>query len=136
MKKTIIISTLIFSAQMLFSQGSTDSNSVATTSKTTIIKDNRIDKLNESYKSTYSLKGFRVQIYSGNKRQPANQARSTFLRVHPKTKAHLNYEQPYYKVRVGDFRTKIEALKYKNGITDEFPNCFIVRDEIDINELD
>ena len=136
MKKTIIISTLIFSAQMLFSQGSTDSNSVATTSKTTIIKDNRIDKLNESYKSTYSLKGFRVQIYSGNKRQPANQARSSFLRVHPKTKAHLNYEQPNYKVRVGDFRTKIEALKYKNGITDEFPNCFIVRDEIDINELD
>ena len=134
MKKILIL--LIFSVQALFSQEVVDSNIVSTPSKTTVIKDSRIDKLNKTYQSTYKLKGFRVQIYSGNKRQPANQARSTFLRVHPKTKAHLNYEQPYYKVRVGDFRTKIEALKYKHGITDEFPNCFIVRDEIDIKELD
>ena len=55
--------------------------------------------------------------------------------MHPKTKAHLNYKQPYYKVRVGDFKTKLEALKYKNFIIKEFPNCFIVKDQIDINEL-
>ena len=135
MKNTLLISLLIFSIQIVFAQEVTDSTSVKK-STTTTIKDNRIDKLNEAYTSTYQLKGYRVQIYSGNKRQPANQARSTFLRVHPKTKAHLTYIQPHYKVRVGDFRTKIEALKYKNRILKEFPNCFIVSDQIDINELD
>ena len=126
MKKITIAGILNLFFLCSFAQEKSDSDSLSF-----IIKDKRIDKLNETYK----LIGYRIQIYSGNKRQPANQARSTFLRSHPKTKAHLDYEQPYYKVRVGDFKTKLEALKYKNGITDEFPNCFIVRDEIDVNEL-
>lgn len=134
MKKILLIVALCFSCQLLFSQENIDSN-IVTSKIDNTIKDPRIDKLNESYTESYQLKGFRVQIYSGNKRQPANQARSKFLRVHPKTKAHLDYEQPYYKVRVGDFKTKLEALKYKNFIAKEFPNCFIVKDEIDINEL-
>jgi len=104
-------------------------------SLTTVIKDSRVDKLNETYKNSYKLKGFRVQIYSGNKKQPANQARSTFLRLYRKKIAHMDYEQPYYKVRVGDFRTKLEALNFKNELTKHFPNCFIVNDEIDIEEL-
>ena len=136
MKNLLIISLILFSSRITFSQEAIDSNSINPTLTIKVIKDNRIDELNNVYKSTYELIGYRVLIYSGNKKQPANQARSTFLRVHPKTKAHLDYEQPNYKVRVGDFRTKLEALKYKKGITNEFPNCFIVKDQIDINELD
>ena len=129
MKKLILVSILSFSIQPLFSQ---ENNS---DSLTTIVKDHRIDKLNETYKASYHLKGYRIQIHSGNKKQPANQARSTFLRVYSKKKAHLDYEQPYFKVRVGDFKTKIEALKFKKELTKHFPNCFIVNDEIDINEV-
>lgn len=120
---------------MSFSQGESGADSVKI-KKTTVIKDSRIDKLNETYISSFKLMGYRIQIYSGNKKQPANQSRSAFLRVYKKKKAHLNYEQPYYKVRVGDFKTKIEALKFKNNLTNHFPNCFIVNDEIDIKEID
>ncbi len=133
MKFIIIGISLLCSSQIAFSQEQTDSLAQNKTEK--IIKDNRVDKLGETYKATFKLIGYRVQIHSGNKRQPANQARASFLRVHPKTKAHLDYEQPYYKVRVGDFKTKLEALKYKNFIAEEFPNSFIVKDEIDPNEL-
>ena len=136
MKNLLIISLILFSSRITFSQEAIDSNSINPTLTIKVIKDNRIDELNNVYKSTYELIGYRVLIYSGNKKQPANQARSTFLRVHPKTKAHLDYEQPNYKVRVGDFRTKLEALKYKKEIIDEVPNCFITKDKIDINELD
>ncbi|MDG1475801.1 MAG: SPOR domain-containing protein [Vicingaceae bacterium] len=121
----------LFTCQSIFCQAKSDSLQ----KKTTVIKDSRIDILGETYKATYTLKGYRVQIHSGNKRQPANQTRASFLRVHPKTKAHLDYEQPYYKVRVGDFKTKMEALKYKKFISKEFPNSFIVSDDIEINEL-
>ncbi|MCB0401474.1 MAG: SPOR domain-containing protein [Flavobacteriales bacterium] len=96
-----------------------------------IIKDSRIDKLNETYSSGFKLEGYRIQIYSGNKRQPAKDARLAFSRIYRKTEAYEVYEQPYYKVRVGDFKTKIEALKFKNDLTKHFPNCFIVRDEIE-----
>jgi hypothetical protein len=136
MKNILIIATLLFSCQLIFAQENTDTNSIQLKTNVTVHKDNRIEELNKTFSTTFSLKGFRIQIYSGNKRQPANQARATFLKAHPKTKAHLNYDQPYYKVRVGDFRTKLEAFKYKNVIAHEFPNCFIVKDELDINELD
>ncbi len=130
MKKLILIGVLGFSFQVLFAQekGSIDSLS-------NVVKDKRIDKLNETYKSSYELKGYRIQIYSGNKKQPANQARSTFSRLYRKKKAHMKYEQPYYKVRVGDFRTKLEALKFKNELIKHFPNCFIVKGEIDVDEI-
>jgi len=127
MKKLILVTILSFSLQLIFGQN--------TDSLTTIVKDKRIDQLNETYKSTYKLIGYRVQIYSGNKRQPANQARSTFSKIYKKKKAHMDYEQPYYKVRVGDFKTKIEALNFKNDLTKHFPNCFIVKDEIDVKEI-
>jgi len=128
MKSFILTLCICCSTQMLFSQENSDSLSET-------INDKRIDALEERYKSTFKLKGYRIQIHSGNKRQPANQARASFSRVHPKTKAHLNYEQPYYKVRVGDFKTKLEALKYKTFIIKEFPNSFIVKDKIDVSEL-
>ena len=135
-KNISTICTVIFFSQAVYSQGNSDTNTVQQNDNITVIQDNRIDELNKNHTATFELKGFRVQIYSGNKKQPANQARATFLKVHPKTKAHLHYYQPYYRVRVGDFKTKLEALKYKNEIASEFPNCFIVRDKIDIEELD
>lgn len=131
MKEILLASVCIFFTSLAYSQDST----ITKKTNTTVIKDSRINQLNTTHASKYKLSGFRVQIYSGNKKQPANQARSIFLRSHPKTKAHLNYEQPYYKVRVGDFRTKLEALKYKNGLVQDFPNCFIVKDDIDIDEV-
>ena len=132
MKRFIFALSICCASQLVFSQENSDS---LKTRSSKVIKDSRIDALGETYKSTFKLKGYRVQIHSGNKRQPANQARASFSRIHPKTKAHLDYEQPYYKVRVGDFKTKLEALKYKNFIIKEFPNSFIVKDEIDASEL-
>jgi SPOR domain len=131
MKKIFSLIILCFSSHLVMLSQEVSNND----SLTSVIKDNRLDKLNETYTKSYKLKGYRVQIYSGNKRQPANQARSTFSRLYRKKKAHMDYEQPYYKVRVGDFRTKIEALNFKNDLIKHFPNCFIVNDEIDIEEL-
>ncbi|MDF1672699.1 MAG: SPOR domain-containing protein [Vicingaceae bacterium] len=101
---------------------------------TPTIKDSRINKLDAAYKSTYRLEGYRIQIFSGNKRQPAKEARLRFSRIYRKTKAHEIYEQPYFKVRVGDFKTKLEALKFKNELNKHFPNCFIVKDEIEFKD--
>ena len=134
MKKLFLVIILSFFSLFLFSQENT-SDSTLIKPSTTIIKDSRIDKLNETYTSSHKLKGFRVQIHSGQKKQLANQARLRFTRVYRKTKAHDTYEQPNFKVRVGDFKTKLEALKFKNELTKHFPNCYIVKDEIDISEL-
>lgn len=101
------------------------------TIKIEIVKDKRIDKLRMTYTSTFKLKGYRIQIYSGNKKQPARQARMQFSNLYRKIKAYEIYEQPYFKVRVGNFKTQIEALKFKNELVKHFPNCIIVKDELE-----
>ncbi len=99
--------------------------------KIEIVKDSRVDKLNESYTSTFKLEGYRIQIASDNKKQPAREARMEFSKIYRTIKAYEIYEQPYFKVRVGDFKTKIEALKFRNDLIKHFPNSFIVKDFIE-----
>lgn len=126
----ISIFTIFIIGKSIAQKNSNDS----TKSITPLIQDSRIAKLDAAYKSTYKLEGYRIQIFSGNKRQPAKDARLRFTRVYRKTKAHEVYEQPYFKVRVGDFKTKLEALKFKNELNKHFPNCFIVKDEIEFKD--
>ena len=121
---------LILSGLSTGQTNGTDSTT-ATVSSIEIIQDSRINKLDKEYVNTYKLKGYRVQIFSGDKKQPARQARLKFTKLYRKTKAYERYEQPNFKVRVGDFKTKIEALKFKNKLVDHFPNAFIVEDEIE-----
>ncbi|MCO6499162.1 MAG: SPOR domain-containing protein [Vicingus serpentipes] len=103
--------------------------------KLKIIQDNRIEQLNRTYTSLYQMEGYRIQIYSGNKKQPARQARLEFTQLYRDVKAHESYQQPYFKVRVGDFRTKLEALKFQKEVQVHFPNCYIVKDGIEVEEL-
>jgi hypothetical protein len=107
----------------------------STAYKTHTIQDYRIEKLSKNYSSVFQLSGYRIQIYSGNKKQPARQARLKFSQLHKNIKAHESYQQPNFKVRVGDFKTKLEALKFQKELLKYFPNCFIVKDDIDIEEL-
>ena len=49
--------------------------------------------------------GFRIQIYYGNEME-ARKFRNSFRRNFPKTKSYLKYEQPYWKVLVGNYLEK------------------------------
>jgi hypothetical protein len=60
------------------------------------------------------INGFRVQIFfdSGNNaRSKATAIRAEFIARNPDVGAYLSFQEPYFKVRVGDFRTRIEAEK-------------------------
>jgi len=104
-------------------------------SSITINKEHGIDQLIETHESSFKQEGYRIQIFQGNKKQPAREAKSRYISTHSKHKAHEVYQQPYFKVRVGDFRTKLEALKFQKELIPKFPNSFIVKDEIEIDEL-
>jgi hypothetical protein len=84
-----------------------------------------------------ALKGFRVQIYSGSNRIDANKIKADFLETYFGEKIYFDYKQPYYKVRIGDYRTKAEAQKmYQMLLLDpRFNGVLIVPDEINFPEL-
>jgi hypothetical protein len=79
------------------------------------------------------LMGFYVQICSesgSNSRERAENVRKTFLSKYPKVSAHVSFKEPNFRVRVGDFRTRAEARGFREEIQSEFPQGFVVKDEV------
>ena len=130
----LFILTVIFNFN-IFCQDNSISDSSNVISKVSVIKDAGIENVLQTYKSSYTLNGYRIQIFSDNKKQPARDEKARFLSSFNSVKAHEVYQQPFFKIRVGDFRTKLEAYKFQKEIQAQFPNSFIVKDEIDVEEL-
>lgn len=87
----------------------------------------------------YGMEGYRIQIYASsnrNAREESNKARAQFMSKFPNIVSYPLYAEPgYFKVRVGDFRTKIEAIKLFQSISKEFPEAYIVPDVINFPDL-
>ena len=95
----------------------------------------RIQALMKDYAATKQpLKGYRVQIFLGD-RTKAEETRRSFLVRHPDTPAYLDYLAPNFRVRVGDQRTKLEGEKLKQKLAVEFPGLYVVPCEIELPRL-
>lgn len=80
-----------------------------------------------------SISGYRIQIFfdSGiNSSDRAKQERDEFLFRFPDIQAYVSWKAPNYRVRVGDFRTRLEAEKALKSIIIDYPNAWIIKDEI------
>lgn len=131
----LIAFLLLLSSTYLFGQAEPINTPETKETNVKVIKDNRIDEMIQTYKSSYTLSGYRIQIFSDNKKQPSRDEKARFLSSFNSVKAHEVYQQPFFKIRVGDFRTKLEAYKFQKEIMAQFPNSFIVKDEIEIDQL-
>ena len=83
--------------------------------------------------------GYRVQIYSSNQQQTAK-AEALELETRLKDKinqtVYVQYLPPFWKVRLGDFRTYDEAKEYRKMFVQQYPelmgDTYIVRDKIQV----
>lgn len=76
------------------------------------------------------LSGFRVQIFSSLDRQIAYSEQLKFKTRYPETNTYISYTQPNYKLRVGDFRTRLEAEKLMNELKKYYDSLFIFSEMI------
>lgn len=85
------------------------------------------------------IPGYRIRIYSesgiGAKKEQ-QQVRARFLSLYPGLDAYNRYEEPFFKIYVGDCRTRSEALKLQDMIEKDFPNPFMVEDYINLKGSD
>lgn len=79
-------------------------------------------------KARNAMPGYRVQIFFGDNREEANAIKSDFLRIHPNMGAYMVYQQPNFKIRVGDFKTRMSAMELLSEVQTRFPMAFIVKD--------
>jgi hypothetical protein len=86
-------------------------------------------------KDLKGIKGYRVCIYynSGQEaRSRADHERSKFISRYEDVSSDKVFESPFWKVYVGNFRTKSEALRFREQIRFDYPSAFI-RDNITVN---
>lgn len=86
-----------------------------------------------------TIPGYRLQIFfeSGNySKAKALEVKTTFEEEYPGMKAYVSFNEPYYRVRVGDFKTKIEAVGFLKKILKVYPNAFEVKDRISFESIE
>jgi hypothetical protein len=76
--------------------------------------------------------GFRIQIMYTDVRDDVYKSKGTMYKEFPDLASYVEYEQPYYKLRLGDFKTRLEATYYLQQVVALYPGAFIVRDKIKI----
>ncbi len=102
--------------------------------KVIVHHDTKLHDLMTNYSNAYKLKPdkvFRVQIYFGIGRQARYTAQSVkrkFEQKHPNIQTVLVFEEPYFKVKVGDFDLKLDAEKLRNQLQHEYTSVFITED--------
>lgn len=118
-----------------------------TRGKLEIIKDSRIDTLiarrsaigkngGKAPGSGISAYGYRVQFFSGANRKDAFNAQNRFQRMHPELRTYISYKEPNFKVKGGDFRTRLEATKLVEELKGMFSPLFIISERINAPKLD
>jgi hypothetical protein len=92
-------------------------------------------KLMEQNSKLSGVPGYRIRIYSESgigAKEEQQRVRARFLSLFPDTDAYYRYDEPFFKVYVGDCRTRSQALKLYDRVAKSFPSAILVEDYINI----
>jgi hypothetical protein len=99
-----------------------------------IVQDSGVRKVLNLYetfaKEKRVVNGYRVQLGANSNRQPLLDLKAQFLQSYPETTAYIVYQQPQFKLRVGDFKNRNQAAMFMSELQGSFPAMFIVPDKI------
>lgn len=139
MKSLVLISTIILSGACVFAQP--DSMRVVnvlndywlrdTAGSVEVFQSDAITALMDTLNAVeIPIEGYRIQLSFG-KKEEVNDIRTEFLQKYPDCRAYVSWLQPNFRLRIGDFRTRLQAERFKREIMEDYPNCYIVRDHIE-----
>ena len=116
--------------------------SVHSFSQITVNKDSRIDGLVKMQgtavapETTVQINGYRVQLAFDSEKGVVDDARSKFSALYPKVDTYVEFKAPHYFLKVGDFRTQLEAEEIKANTGSLFPTAFIVKEKVNLPRID
>lgn len=100
-------------------------------------QDSKIDALIQKQKELYSIdsssNGYRIHIFMeiGNEAlKHAEAMKRKFETAFPDIPVYLTYAEPYFRLRAGDFRNRVEAEKCLRRIKPQFREAFVTSDII------
>jgi hypothetical protein len=111
--------------------------------KLIIIENPAIDSLVNRYilynSRINGMEGFRIQVYSSsnkNAREESGKVRAEFMSKFPDIVSYASFERPgYYKIRAGDYRSRVEGTRYLLMVRKTFPDAILVPDIVNFPDL-
>lgn len=97
--------------------------------------DTLIMKQRQIHANDSTIDGFRVQIFMelGNDAlRHADSVKMAFVEKYPEVPIYLIFGQPYYRLRIGDFRTRLEAENMYQRVKKVYKNAFVTADRINL----
>ncbi len=135
---SMLISQVVISQVVISNESRRETKLPEILNNLTVNQDPRISQMLswhiENNKIKNKIEGFRVEIFfssAPDAKEKALKKKVEFLSLYPENTVHVMYVSPNFRVRVGDFRTKNEALKLYREIKNSYPVAFIVADQID-----
>ncbi|WP_266363092.1 SPOR domain-containing protein [Tellurirhabdus rosea] len=91
-----------------------------------------LDTISRNNRSIRYAPGFRIQVYVGSERNRVDQAKVMSYQNFPELNPYLTYNQPTYRLKVGDFMRRMDAERYLSQIRQQFPSATMLADKVDI----
>ena len=111
--------------------------------KHTVVQDTLTEKLLDYHRNANSreqkVNGYRVHIYSDSgvrSKLRTDNEKADFDEKYPHIKSYIPYDEPNYRIRVGDFRTRLDATRFLREVQRYYPSAYIVPERINFPELD
>ena len=79
------------------------------------------------------LTGYRIRVFYDNSPQARTRSESierSLKEQYPGLEVYRSFESPNYKVLIGDFRSKDEALRVFNALKRTYPTAYIIKETI------
>ena len=128
MKRIVCLSLFIIMAVAAMAQSHGSLN---------VDQDSRIESLIAKQRTMYridsSFSGYRIHVFMeiGNEAlQHAEQVKRQFENAFPDIPIYLTYAEPYFRLRAGDFRNRVEAEQCLRRIKPKFKEAFVTADMI------
>lgn len=87
-----------------------------------------------------TITGYRIQIFSGSSYDhpiaELQTFKENFEQTFPDIPAYLNYFDPDFKIRVGNFRNRLDCIPTLKKIRRKYPSCYPVKTDIPVSDLD
>jgi len=95
-----------------------------------------LSKLPNNPLAPTSANGFRVQFFMGSDRTEAYKAQSKFNDLYPDVKTYMSYNDPNFKVKAGDFKTRLEATRLMEQLRNQFTSLIVISEKINLPKTD
>ncbi len=120
----------LFGFRSVYSQSNSGKIEISVDERISVLLEKHLE-INSSKKY---IQGFRIHIFSesgANSRSAALEIKAKFIAKYPNTEAYIVFQEPNYKLRVGNFRNRMNARGFLKEIIIDYPNAYVIKDIID-----